>query len=108
MIAATRSYLAEAWEVWNEFWITPTSPTTLSAIRVLAGAMLLYTHLVWSLGLTDFFSQNGWLPQQLMYEVHHDGGDQDDGNAAEQGLVRHAAPKWSERHGESHHVEHEP
>ena len=55
MIAATRNYVAEVWEAWNEFWFTPTSPTTLSAIRVLAGAMLLYTHLVWSFGLTDFF-----------------------------------------------------
>jgi hypothetical protein len=77
MIAATRSYLAEVWEAWNEFWFAPSSPTTLSAIRVLAGAMLLYTHLVWSIGLTDFFSDSGWLPQQLMHEVHHDGGDPD-------------------------------
>jgi hypothetical protein len=77
MIAATRDYLAEAWEAWNEFWFAPSSPTTLSAIRVLAGAMLLYTHLVWSLGLTDFFGENGWLPQKLMHEVHQSGGDPD-------------------------------
>ena len=63
MIAAARSYFAEVWEAWNEFWFTPTSPSTLSAIRVLAGAMLLYTHLVWSFDLTGFFGQNGWLPQ---------------------------------------------
>ena len=77
MIAVTRDYLAEAWEAWNEFWFSPTSPSTLSAIRVLAGAMLLYTHLVWSLGLTDFFGQNGWLPQDLMHEVHVMGNDPD-------------------------------
>ena len=46
-----RSYIADVWEAWNEFWFTPTSPSTLSAIRVLAGAMLLYTHLVWSFDL---------------------------------------------------------
>lgn len=78
MIAATRSYLAEVWEAWNEFWFTPTSPSTLSAIRVLAGAMLLYTHLVWSLGLTDFFGEKtSWLPQQLMHDVHAVGNDPD-------------------------------
>jgi hypothetical protein len=77
MITAARNYLAEVWDVWNEFWFTPTSPTTLSAIRVLAGAMLLYTHSVWSLGLTDFFGVSGWLPQEVMHEVHQSGGDPD-------------------------------
>ena len=66
MIAAARNYVAEVWEAWNEFWFTPTSPSTLSAIRVLAGAMLLYTHLVWSFDLTAFFGPNGWLPADLM------------------------------------------
>jgi hypothetical protein len=77
MIAAIREYLAEAWEAWNEFWFAPSSPTTLSAIRVLAGAMLFYTHLVWSKGLTDFFGENGWLPQQLMHHIHQAGADPD-------------------------------
>jgi hypothetical protein len=77
MIAATRSYLAEVWEAWNEFWFTPTSPSTLSAIRVLAGAMLLYTHLVWSLDLDAFFGPEGWLPPQFMQEVHDAGNDPD-------------------------------
>ncbi|MCI0348847.1 MAG: hypothetical protein L0Z53_05420, partial [Acidobacteriales bacterium] len=77
MIAATRGYLAEVWEAWNEFWFTPTSPSTLSAIRVLAGAMLLYTHLVWSFDLDAFFGPNGWLTPQLMQEVHDAGNDPD-------------------------------
>ena len=77
MIAAVRNYLGEVWEAWNEFWFTPTSPSTLSAIRVLAGAMLLYTHLVWSFDLNGFFGPNGWLPQQLMHEVHLAGNDPD-------------------------------
>ena len=66
MIAATRSYLSEIWEAWDGFWFSPTSPSTLSAIRVLAGAMLLYTHLVWSMDLGAFFSAEGWLPAQMM------------------------------------------
>jgi Vitamin K-dependent gamma-carboxylase len=77
MIAATREYFAEVWDAWNEFWFAPTSPTTLSAIRVLAGAMLLYTHLVWSMGLTDFFGQNGWLPESVMQQVQSGGVDPD-------------------------------
>src|SRR3954469_21655189 len=70
MIAATRDYLSEVWEAWDSFWFAPTSPSTLSAIRVLAGAMLLYTHLVWSFDLTGFFGPNGFLPQKLMHEVY--------------------------------------
>ena len=65
-----RNYTSDVWEAWNEFWFTPTNPSTLSAIRVFAGAMLFYTHLVWSFDLTDFFGQNGWLPSQLMHDVH--------------------------------------
>jgi hypothetical protein len=77
MIAATRSYVAETWDAWNEFWFTPTSPSTLSAIRVLAGAMLLYTHCIWSLDLDAFFGAKGWLPPQLMADVHDAGNDPD-------------------------------
>jgi hypothetical protein len=77
MIAAARDYVAEFWDAWTEFWFAPTSPTTLSAIRVLAGAMLLYTHLVWSMGLTEFFGESGWLPQSLMQQALEQGGDPD-------------------------------
>ena len=77
MIAATRNYAVEAWEAWNRFWFTPTSPSTLSAIRVLAGAMLLYTHLIWSMDLNAFFGPDGWLPPQLMHEAHQAANDPD-------------------------------
>jgi hypothetical protein len=77
MIATVRNYIAEVWEAWNQFWFTPTSPATLSAIRVLAGAMLLYTHLVWSFDLDAFFGPEGWLPRPLMDEVHSAANDPD-------------------------------
>lgn len=57
-----RDYVAEAWQAWNRFWFTPTDPATLSLIRLLAGSMLLYTHLVWSFDLQAFIGQEGWLP----------------------------------------------
>jgi hypothetical protein len=77
MIRAARNYIAEVWEAWNEFWFAPSSPTTLSAIRVLAGAMLLYTHIVWGFGLTDFFGKDGWLPQDFMQAMHQSLTDPD-------------------------------
>ena len=57
-----RNYLADAWQAWNRFWFTPADPATLSLIRLLAGGMLFYTHLVWSLDLQAFVGQEGWLP----------------------------------------------
>ena len=46
---------------WNRFWFNPVDPATLSLIRILAGLMLLYTHLVWSLDLEAFFGKKSWV-----------------------------------------------
>lgn len=46
---------------WNRFWFTPTDPATLGLVRILAGAMLLYTHLVWTLDLQEFFGDKAWI-----------------------------------------------
>ncbi|NOY29102.1 MAG: HTTM domain-containing protein, partial [Planctomycetes bacterium] len=66
IFADSRSYIAETWQAWNRFWFTPTDPATLCFIRILAGAMLLYTHLVWSLDLQAFVGQDGWLPVEFL------------------------------------------
>ena len=50
-----RHWAEDAWQSWNAFWFTPQDAATLGLIRILAGAMLLYTHFVWSLDLTGFF-----------------------------------------------------
>ncbi|HEX5472277.1 MAG TPA: HTTM domain-containing protein [Lacipirellulaceae bacterium] len=84
MIAAVREYFSDVWQSWDWFWFSPTSPSTLSAIRVLAGAMLLYTTLVWSFDLNGFFGPNGFLPPNLMHEVHA-GFDDPDGPGPAQG-----------------------
>lgn len=57
-----RDYFRSVGTAWNEFWFTPTDPATLSLIRVFTGAMLFYTHLIWSWDLVAFFGPNGWLP----------------------------------------------
>src|SRR5689334_10942651 len=53
-------------QAWNRFWFTPADPATLSAIRILAGAMLLYTHAVWSIDLVEFFGPQSWVNPQAM------------------------------------------
>lgn len=51
---------------WNRFWFTPSDPTTLCVIRILAGAMLFYTHLIWALNSNAFFEMNSWLNNDAM------------------------------------------
>lgn len=51
---------------WDRFWFAPQQPHTLALIRICGGAMLLYTHLVWSLNLVAFLGPDGWLPAQTV------------------------------------------
>ena len=68
-VGAVRNYFSELWQAWNQFWFSPTDPATLSLIRVLAGAMLLYTHFIWSLDLEGFIGPEGWIPVERMREL---------------------------------------
>jgi hypothetical protein len=47
---------------WNRFWFTPTDVATLALMRILGGAMLFYTHLVWGFELDAFFGSQGYIP----------------------------------------------
>ncbi|MGD9644099.1 MAG: HTTM domain-containing protein [Pirellulales bacterium] len=51
---------------WDRFWFSAVDPATLSLIRILAGAMLFYTHLVWTRGLDDFLGPNSWLQAEAV------------------------------------------
>ena len=62
IVDAMRDYLSYALRGWNRFWFTAVDPATLSVIRVCAGLMLFYTHLIWSFDLEAFFGVHGsWL-----------------------------------------------
>jgi len=62
---------------WNRFWFTPSDPATLGLIRILAGAMLFYTHLVWTRGLVELLGPNARLAPGVLthfYEQNAAGG----------------------------------
>jgi hypothetical protein len=59
------TYWRDVWAAWDRFWFSPSDPATLSAIRLFAGALLFYTHFVWSFDLWAFFGPAGWLPTEL-------------------------------------------
>jgi len=77
IFADTRGYVSETWQAWNRFWFAPKDPATLSLIRLLAGSLLFYTHLVWSLDLQAFLGPEGWLPVDYLREnvqIMHESG----------------------------------
>jgi hypothetical protein len=47
---------------WTRFWFTPSDPATVSAIRLLAGAIVVYLHATLSFDLIAFFGPDGLLP----------------------------------------------
>jgi hypothetical protein len=55
---------------WNRFWFTPQDAATLGVIRICTGAMLFYTHAVWSLDLEGFFGSAGWLAPEALYTAY--------------------------------------
>jgi hypothetical protein len=59
---AVRAWGADVLSAWNRFWFQAADPATLGLIRILAGAMLFYTHLVWSLDFAAFLGPDSWLP----------------------------------------------
>ena len=73
---ALLGYFQELGAVWNRFWFEPTDPIVLSAIRVCAGLMLLYTHQVWTLDLEAFFGPNSWIPASSAYAAQSELAEQ--------------------------------
>lgn len=66
LASAVSDYCRGLWQAWDAWLFAPTDPATLCLIRVLAGSMLLYTHVIWSKDLGAFFGPDGFLPADLM------------------------------------------
>ena len=55
---------------WERFWFLPDRPHTLALIRILAGSLFFYTHLIWALDLNAFLGADGWIPTSLSRQMH--------------------------------------
>lgn len=72
MIQAMRPFIdwfREAGRLWDRFWFTASETHTLCAIRVLAGSMLFYTHLIWAVNSRDFFGPDAWMQSQVVQRL---------------------------------------
>jgi hypothetical protein len=54
-----------AWlDGWHRFWFLPADPLTLGLLRLLAGAVIFYTHLAWTFELETFFGSRAIIPAE--------------------------------------------
>jgi uncharacterized membrane protein YphA (DoxX/SURF4 family) len=65
-----RSWLMSLARGWDAFWLTGQLPHTLAVIRILGGAMLFYTHLIWALNSSDFLGPHAWITRDVSLAMH--------------------------------------
>ncbi len=70
IIGATRRWAVGWLDAWDQFWFTPRLPHTLGLLRIAAGAMLLYSHLVLASDLTSFVGENAWVNNETARQLH--------------------------------------
>lgn len=54
---------------WDRFWFTPADPTVLGLVRICAGLMLLYMHLVYTWDLQAIFGPDAWINLKTLNDV---------------------------------------
>ena len=57
----TPGWAADWAAAWDAFWFTPADPLPLAVIRILTGAILAWSCVVWLLDPDAFFGDRGWL-----------------------------------------------
>ncbi len=55
---------------WNRFWFSAVDPATTSLIRLLAGSIIFYAHLVWTLDLSGFFGATSRISPEFVSRFH--------------------------------------
>ncbi len=68
-----RTWWQEVSAGWNRFWFSESDPATLGLIRLLAGTMIFYTHLVWTIDLEGFFGPDAWISLEAVNAWQGDG-----------------------------------
>ena len=61
-----KSYFRELIDNWNRFWFSPRDVRLTGIIRILVGSMVLYTHLVWTIGIDSFLLDTGLIPSEFV------------------------------------------
>jgi hypothetical protein len=67
------SFASRLWTPWERFWFTPTDPTPLGLIRLLAGFLVLYVHIAYCYDLEAFFGDKAWIDSQTINLLRAEG-----------------------------------
>ena len=67
---SVRSFVSGYVQAWDWFWFTPRMPHTLGVLRVIAGVMLLYSHLVLASDLSSFLGDSAWMSNEAARQLH--------------------------------------
>lgn len=70
IVDVSRQYAAGYLTAWDRFWFTPRMPHTLGALRLVTGAMLLYSHLVLASDLSSFLGDHAWINNEVARQLH--------------------------------------
>lgn len=74
LLAAQRSQIKQSAQdfvaAWDAFWFTPRRVETLSVLRIITGAMLLYTNLVLATDLGSFMGVDAWINNDSARALH--------------------------------------
>ncbi|HEY7423396.1 MAG TPA: HTTM domain-containing protein [Gemmataceae bacterium] len=93
---------------WDRFFFRPADPTTLGLMRICAGILILYVHLIYGIGLMDYLGPDAWVINKGWTDKPGEGGVLDflrgDGNVYQtpswtwddtKGEVVHGQALWS-------------
>src|SRR5687767_6754711 len=69
-----RDRFASMTAAWNRFWFTPTDPTTLAAVRVCTGLVLLYSYIACTPSLNSFVGPSAWIDAAAIDEIRRPDG----------------------------------
>src|SRR3954449_4195051 len=64
-------WLSSAVRAWNRFWFRPADPLPLGVMRLFAGAVILYIHLIYSLDLQALVGKEAWLDKAPLDYLRH-------------------------------------
>ncbi len=57
------------WEAWDQFWFKPSDPSLIGLIRLLCGAITLYTTFAYTFRLQDWIGETGWYNLEARMKV---------------------------------------
>jgi hypothetical protein len=69
-----RNRLCDLSVAWNRFWFAPTDPTTLGAVRIATGLVLLCSYLACTPDLHSFIGAGAWIDSTTLAEIRRPDG----------------------------------